>query len=329
MNKKILTGVFSALLAVFVFSGTAAAQGECTFNDTGSAWLLNDDCTTNTTIYVPDGYLLDGQKHTITAVDPANDQFRGPIVTNAGSYMDVENLGIATDSLSNVCHLGDDTLTGIQLSDASGTIRNNIIKSVNKVNSSCDEGLGIVATKPLFSNKTNLTVEIIGNIVLNWQEIGIYCAGDNLSCNIVNNTVGESASNKLFINPVGIYSTAGATGNIEHNRVSGGTLCGDLFVGVGIVAYDAKPGLPIVGNTIKGDSDVGIYSIYSDAIITNNRLDDGANAEDCGPVDVGIWSEGNDVVSNNKIKNYNVSTIGVNTTSIIKALNIPLRPLLY
>ena len=38
---------------------------------------LDADCTTDETIFVPDGFNLDGNRNTITSVDPTGDHFRG------------------------------------------------------------------------------------------------------------------------------------------------------------------------------------------------------------------------------------------------------------
>ncbi|MFO7546389.1 MAG: hypothetical protein R6W77_12930, partial [Trueperaceae bacterium] len=59
----------------------------CTFVDDGTVMTLTADCTTDATIFVPDGYTLDGAGFTITAVDPAGDHFRGAVVANAGVTM--------------------------------------------------------------------------------------------------------------------------------------------------------------------------------------------------------------------------------------------------
>ena len=59
---------------------------------------LNADCATDTPIVVPNGYTLDGNGHTITAVDRPRGAFNGAVVENDGAAMNVKNLKIDGDS---------------------------------------------------------------------------------------------------------------------------------------------------------------------------------------------------------------------------------------
>ncbi len=83
----------TAFAAAFGSSG----HGTCTFttNDKTKTMALVADCTTDTTIGVPDGYTLDGKGLTITAVDgPTGTAFDGAVVQNDGTAMNVKNLKI-------------------------------------------------------------------------------------------------------------------------------------------------------------------------------------------------------------------------------------------
>ena len=68
--------IFGASIAVIAglvasMAGAAAAATTCTFtmNAKTKTMSLVADCTTDTTIFVPDGWTLDGKGYTITAVD--------------------------------------------------------------------------------------------------------------------------------------------------------------------------------------------------------------------------------------------------------------------
>ena len=54
----------------------------CTFTTSNSTMTLDADCTTDTTIMVPNGFTLDGNGHKITAVDGSSGAFAGAVVEN-------------------------------------------------------------------------------------------------------------------------------------------------------------------------------------------------------------------------------------------------------
>ncbi len=95
-----------------------SATTDCTFTTVGTTMTLNADCTTDATILIADGYTLEGTGHTITAVDPNGNHFKGAVVKNGGTIANVKNLAITTNDLSNVCDNGDDRF-GIMFDGAS------------------------------------------------------------------------------------------------------------------------------------------------------------------------------------------------------------------
>jgi hypothetical protein len=88
---------------------------------------LLGDCTTDATLTVPDGFTLDGNGFTITAVDPPGGHFVGAVVKNAGATAHVVDLTVTTLNLANVCDAVDDRLRGIMFQGASGSIRGNTV----------------------------------------------------------------------------------------------------------------------------------------------------------------------------------------------------------
>ena len=74
MKRLIMMLVLVALaIPATAFAATGSTTvGDCTFatNDAAKTWSLLGDCTTDTTVRVPNGYTLNGNGHKITAVDP-------------------------------------------------------------------------------------------------------------------------------------------------------------------------------------------------------------------------------------------------------------------
>ena len=110
MNWKtwhILAGL--ACTVVMIPCGGWAAT-TCTFTTVGSTMTLDADCTTDATITIPDGFTLNGNGHTITALDPSGGHFLGAVVKNAGGTANVTNLTVTASGLQNVCDGGDNRL---------------------------------------------------------------------------------------------------------------------------------------------------------------------------------------------------------------------------
>ena len=62
----------------------AKATTTCSFTTVDSVMTLTENCSTDTTIIVPDGFTLDGAGYTITAYDPPGGHFVGAVVKNGG-----------------------------------------------------------------------------------------------------------------------------------------------------------------------------------------------------------------------------------------------------
>src|ERR1051325_7592924 len=120
-----MKGAFLMLFAAVCLAAVAstAADAQCSFstNTKSKTMTLNADCVTDHSIAVPNGYTLDGAGHTVKAVDPAGDHFRGGVVQNGGVSANVTNLKITTGVLADVCDAGADRLRGILFDGASGS----------------------------------------------------------------------------------------------------------------------------------------------------------------------------------------------------------------
>lgn len=226
---------------------------------------LQVDCSTSSTITVPDGFTLDGAGHTITAVDPANGHFVGAVVANAGKTATVKNLVIKASGLANVCDAGANRLRGIMFEGASGAITGNTILGINQGASGCQEGNAIEARyfPTAGSNKGLLPVTISGNKVANYQKTGIVANG-SVSATITDNEV-IGAGPIGYIAQNGIQVGFGASAKVMRNTVVGNSYTGASTVSGGVLVVGG-PGYGggfvtdtlIQHNTVR-NNDVGVY----------------------------------------------------------------------
>ncbi|MBI4129963.1 hypothetical protein HY468_01455 [Candidatus Roizmanbacteria bacterium] len=284
MNRKKILGISACVFSIALFAvvGTANAATTCTFTTVGTTMNLDADCTTDATILVPDGFTLDGKGHTITAVDPAGDHFRGAVVANDGTTAHVKNLTVDTDSLANVCDGGDDRLRGIMFDGASGSITHNNVNNINQGASGCQEGNAIEVRNEPFdgTHPDTQTVEIAHNVLSDWQKTGIVANGD-VDVNIHHNDVNESAT-QVNLAANSIQLGFGALGVVEYNNVKGNQWCGPSnFVATALLLFLTGDGVNVSFNNIGGNSDVGIYALNNMTTISTNRVFDDPAIADC------------------------------------------------
>lgn len=313
MRKPAVPAIIAMVLGVLVIGGPARAGSDCDFIDTGDALILTDDCTTDETIVVPDGYTLDGRGNTITAVDPSGDHFRGGVVENGGASAHVEHLTVTTDGLANVGDSGADRLRGIFLDGASGSITHNSVIGINQGNSGAQEGNAIEVRNAPFdgTHPDTKTVEIAHNVVDDYQKTGIVANGD-VDVSIRHNDVGASATQeKLAANS--IQFGFGALGAAMQNRVDGNQWKGtSSFAGTAILLF-RNDLVDIDQNNIRGNSDVGILVVESaGGTLDDNKVFDEGPDHPNSCCDVGIWifDSGNSV-TNNKVRGFDDPYVGV------------------
>lgn len=148
-------------------SPVASASTSCVFISSESTLRLTADCTTNSTLYIPEGFTLDGQGFTITAVNPSTGSFQGAVIQNAGKVAHVVNVGVRGSGILNTCAQGEARLKGISLYKASGSILNSRVEDLHRGASSCEEGNAIDVSNPPYdgSHPATLSVTISGNSV--------------------------------------------------------------------------------------------------------------------------------------------------------------------
>ena len=209
-------------------------------NSTTMTITLLTDCTTDHTLLVRDGWTLDGNGFTITAVDPAGGHFLGAVIKNAEASANVKNLTVTASGLANVCDEGANRLRGILFEGAAGSITNNTVVNVNQGPSGCQEGNAIEARNaPFDTTGSDLAVTISGNTVSGYIKNGITANG-SVAATITNNVVTGSG-------PVGVPLAAqngiqvgfGATAIVSGNTVSGNDYTPTSYDACGILFYQA------------------------------------------------------------------------------------------
>jgi hypothetical protein len=318
----------TAMMSVlFIASVAASAATTCTFTIVKKTMTLNANCITDSSIIVPNGFTLDGAGHTITAVDPSGDHFRGGIVQNGGAIANVTNLNITASGLADLCDAGGDRLRGILFDGASGSITNNQISGVNQnqgvVASGCQEGNSI-EVRNFGSSATTVRVVIDSNTITDYQKTGIVANGD-VNATITDNSVTGTGPN-LYIAQNGIQVGFGASGMVKDNGVAGNSYIGPFASSTssaGVLIFGEGPsqlciGVQVMKNNLTGN-DVGIFAAqYDDATLssppssmTNLKLDqntiDKGNAGNAFYT-AGVSDEGNnDKIINNSITGYTLA----------------------
>ncbi|MFN8007160.1 MAG: right-handed parallel beta-helix repeat-containing protein [Terriglobia bacterium] len=277
---RIACGLLVSFLTIYSSSGYAWTN--CVFKFTGTTMKLTADCSTDASIYVPQGLTLDGAGHMITAVDPVGGgHFLGAVVRNAGTRANVVNLTIKAFNLQDTpCDFGaeafgEDRLRGIFLYGASGLISNNRIIGLNQgPGSTCNEGTAILALNyPLDGTHPNtVQVTVLGNEIVAAQTFGVAIEGD-IAFTVSGNKIGLSDQVGPFLQQFGIFLEFGAGGTALLNNIQGGYSDLKTFIPYGIYVYEDS-NLIVSGNAISGVKE-GIFldsqGIVNGVIGTNNN----------------------------------------------------------
>ena len=301
-----------AIALVLAVALPASAADDCSWLDDGATRYLTGNCTTDATLFIPDGVTLDGQGFVITAVDPDNGHFIGPVLTNAGTEAHVTNLEIQGAFTENTCDGGADRLRGIMFEGASGSITHVTVIGINQGPSGCQEGNAIEVRNAPFDgthpNTQEVTIEHA--TILDYQKTGLVCNGD-VDCTVRLNDIGASATqDDLAANS--IQFGYGAAGEIWNNAIDGNQWKGTSdWAATAILIYLADAGLDVSNNRIGGNSDIGIYVLADDGLFTNNKVfDEGADHPNSGyDYGIGNWGAGN-VLQLNKVRGFEIPIDG-------------------
>jgi len=269
MKKDFLTIVTAFVLTM---SATALVQAQCTFTTVKKTMTLNGDCITDTTIVVPNGITLNGAGHTITAMDPLGDYFKGGVIRNGGAAANVADVTITTSGLIDPCDQGPNRLRGILFDGASGSITNTHVININHVGAGiCGDEGNAIEVRNFGSSLTTCMARIEGNTARGYQKGGIIANG-NVDATIIDNVV-DGLEQSPFIARNGIQLGFGATGMIKRNLVSNNEYTGPENASAAGILLVACPGFfssynvgaQIDQNTIS-ENDVGVWVVEIDAL---------------------------------------------------------------
>jgi predicted extracellular nuclease len=228
--------------------------GRCRFSDDARHRVrtLTGDCTTSTTVTVPNGWTLEGAGHTITAYDPAGGHFRGAVVANAGSVANVRDVRITGYRLADVCDAGVDALRGILLDGASGVLAGNRVVDLRQGASGCQEGNGIeVRNAPFTTRGRDVVVAVTGNEVRGYQKTGIAVNGSVLTL-VHGNTV-QGSGKVPYIAQNGVQVAFGAAGVVSHNTITNNYYTGAADAQACGVLLSRDDHATQLGNTFAGN----------------------------------------------------------------------------
>lgn len=299
------------------WTGPACTRAPCSFSLETGRVALAADCTTDSTLFIPDDYTFDGQGHSVTAVDPPGGPFAGAVLRNRGSTARVRDVTVTASGLADVCETGAARLRGILLEGASGEVVDSTVNGLAKGSSTsgCQEGFGIEVRND-DASLGPFRVDVLRNRVSGYQKVGILAMG-SVEVTIDRNTV-EGGVPVGHIARNGIQVGNGARGSVTGNSVSGNAYTGtsgDTGAGIVVVGgsyYGAGTplvtGLVIEGNTLV-DNDVGISLSQLEAggggpstptriRVAGNLLSNGAATNPTYQAAIADYGTGNVITSN-------------------------------
>lgn len=289
----------STVLTVLVLLGSisvGSASGNCMFDTRGNTMFLEASCTTESTIFVPDGYTLNGGGFTITATETSEGAWTGPVIENEGANANIVNVSVTACELACVCKSGPDRLQGIRMGSASGRVENNIVYDVNKGEGcSCDEGIGIVVSNPPFDGTGDLhtapQVRVANNMVSGYQKGGIAVTGNVAPAIVGNQLEGWGPTDALAQN--GIQVSYGATGLVEGNSVRRHWYTGASGEGAtGIFVFEADDNQVFTNSVVDTQGAIAIeaWCWYAPSASRNRALGNLIDESDYGiSISAYVW----------------------------------------
>lgn len=235
-----------------------ASAGNCSFSQSSNTITLLSDCTTDQTIMVPDGKTLDGNNHQITAVDPVGGHFLGAVVQNAGASANVKNLEVTASNLTSACDAYPNSLAGIRLDGAAGSITNNTVDGLQQGARSdgCQEGNAIEVRNSSATGTPSVTVT--DNVISDYQKTGILVTGQ-VSADVSRNTV-TGYGPVAFIAQNGVQVSRGATARVRGNMIADNDYSPKSYTACGLIIYKAGGVLVEKTNKYSGnEKDVCTY----------------------------------------------------------------------
>ncbi len=241
----------------------------CRVAEQGRVLTLLEDCVTPSTLYIPEGYTLDGAGHTVTAMAGPAASFLGPMARNCGARASYRDLTLVMLEFTEGCNSGDDLLAGILYDNASGSVTRTQLFNIRQGagDRACQEGVGIVArgTGPVAEPST---VDIVDSVLSGYQKAGIAVTGTVVANITGNRIIGAGPLGTLV--QAGVQLGLGATGTVEANTIVGNTYTG-AGVAAGILVHGGalhggplSSGITLRDNTLF-NNDIGIYLAQGNA----------------------------------------------------------------
>lgn len=246
----------------------AAAGTGCTVavDDAARTVSLLADCSTTASLIVPDGFTLQGNGHTVTAVGG----FAGPyLVRNAegASFIGVKDVVLTADIPVLRCA----AIGGIGLLGASGTISDVTVRDVRRggVNG-CNGTVGIFVENRSGGAPTSVTV--VNSVVENFLRTGIRVQG-NVSANVNRNRLVAMDGVDDHTSPNAVAFAAGASGHIHNNDITTEDWDGAGDWGAVAVYLNRAGDVRVSHNTIGGEMDLGVDAFHSGTVtVVNNTF---------------------------------------------------------
>ncbi|QSQ11816.1 right-handed parallel beta-helix repeat-containing protein [Myxococcus landrumensis] len=281
---------------------------------------LTNDCTTEQSLWIPDGYTLDGAEHVLTAVDPRGGRFLGAVLRNRGSTAHVRRVKVSARGLSElVCDDVTTRLRGVLFDGASGSIVDSEVLDMSQRDGlgACQEGVGIEVRNALTAT-SETQVEVLRNHVARYQKAGIVGSG-RVKLSVEGNRV-DGGGPVSFIARNGIQFSNGATGRATRNEVAGNAYSGGGTTAAGILVAGGDyyrmalcEDIDLFENTLV-QNDIGINVSQADGDgngppvptglrIQRNRVEhEGWPEPYAGKLFVGIWDLGGaNLISQNRV----------------------------
>jgi hypothetical protein len=226
----------------------------------GTLYTLTENVRTSTTITMPNEATLDGDGHSITAVeDPDHPNFPGAVIASAvgdasgPAELDVRTLDIKTEGFQNGANSGGQ-LGGIYMYRAGGSLTDVWVDGISHGNG-VQEGNAISIRNRVSGDDINVprarvTLDTVE--VTNYQKTGLLLDG-NLSFTVKNAKVGQGAG------PQGLPNPTIAANSLQISRGASGSVVDSTFAlnsheqAAGVLLYNARK-VDFDGVTVSGDA---------------------------------------------------------------------------
>ena len=254
------TGVAGGFLFNDVAVETSSRFGACPAEVNGTVITLTADCETSTTLRLKDGWTLDGASHTITAVDPVGDVFRGDVILVDNGTADIRNLTVTTRGMNGDSRNSGGNFNGIRFFNASGSVTDTKVTDITHGNG-VQEGRAVVIDNRDGGPQVNVSLDDIE--VQRYQKSGVISYG-NVKLIMRNSTIGSAAdangqslAQDIAANAVTVF---GGKATITGSHISGNEW-NDASSEDSAAAVLALGGAKVTlkGNVLDGDNvDVGV-----------------------------------------------------------------------